>query len=183
MTLDETLNFIIQNEGGYVNNPNDRGGPTNFGVTQATLSNYLGRQASIEEVRNMTVETAKEIFTRNYIVGPRIDSLPAPIVPVVADASVLYGPRRAIMFVQRVINSAGFGPIDVDGVIGPMTRDKAAQCYGNGTINQSAMGPMMINAIVYERNSFNERIVANDPTQQIFLQGWRNRANKFLVKV
>ena len=92
------ISEIIRREGGYVNHPNDRGGPTKFGVTQKTLSTYLGYSATIEDVKNMTIETAAEIYERSYYTQPRIDSIPEEIQPVVTDASVLYGPKRAIMF-------------------------------------------------------------------------------------
>jgi lysozyme family protein len=183
MTLDDTLNTILQDEGGYVNNGVDRGGPTNMGVTLPDLSTYLGRPATIEDLKGLTVEEAKEIFTRNYISGPRIDSLPDAIVPVVADASVLYGSGRAIKFVQNVVNSSGFGIVDVDGVIGPQTRQKAVACYGGDTPSANNMGPYMVNAIVNERLAFNAQIVAATPSQGVFKDGWDNRANRFMVQV
>lgn len=174
MTLDETLDLILQNEGGWTNNPKDRGGPTNMGITLATFSAYLGRQATIQELQNLSVADAKEIYTRRYISGPRIDTLPTEIIPILADASVLYGPGRAIIFLQRVINQAGFGIVDVDGVIGPMTRNAAQNCF-------KAMSNAMVNAIVQERLIFNQHIVDCDETQSIFLDGWNNRAKKFEV--
>ncbi len=183
MTIDEVLDMIVRNEGGYVNNASDQGGPTNMGVTQDTLSRYLGRPASIQDVKALTVEQAKEIFARNYVSGPRIDTLPTDIVPIMADGSVLYGPRRAIMFLQNALNQAGFGPVDVDGVLGPISRQKTFDAYNDGKPTQTAPGAYLINAIVHERISFCERIVANNPSQSIFMQGWTNRANKFLVKV
>ena len=183
MTIDDVLTMIVQNEGGYVNNPNDRGGPTNMGVTQGTLSKYLGRQATIDDVKNLTIDQAKEIFNRNYISGPTIDTLPTDLIPIMADGSVLYGPRRAIMFLQNSLNKSGYGPVDVDGVLGPISRQKTIDAYNNGVATPTNPGPYLINAIVFERISFCERIVANDPSQSIFLQGWTNRAQKFRVKV
>jgi lysozyme family protein len=183
LTIDEVLDMIIRNEGGYVSNPADRGGPTNMGVTQATLSQYLGRQASIQDVKNLTMDQAKEIFARNYVSGPRIDTLPADIVPVLADASVLFGPKRAIMFLQTVLNKSGYGPVDVDGVIGPISRQKVIDAYGDGTPSKTVPGKYLVNAIVHERIAFCQRIVANDPSQGIFLDGWNNRSNRFLVEV
>jgi lysozyme family protein len=98
LSVKEIIEEIIRKEGGYINHPNDRGGPTKFGVTQKTLSNYLGRPASIEDVKNMTVETASEIYERNYYKAPSIDTIPQKLQPIVTDASVLYGPKRAIIF-------------------------------------------------------------------------------------
>ena len=168
------ISEIIRREGGYVNHPNDRGGPTKFGVTQKTLSTYLGYSATIEDVKNMTIETAAEIYERSYYTQPRIDSIPEEIQPVVTDASVLYGPKRAIMFLQNIVNEAAFGPISVDGVLGPNTRSKIEVAY-------ERMGAFFINAYVEERIMFCQRIVANNPSQSVFLKGLTNRANEFRV--
>lgn len=176
ISVQSIIEEIIRREGGYVNHPNDRGGPTKYGITQKTLSRYLGHQVSIEDVKNMTKETAYEIYERDYYKGPRLDTLPEEIRPVVTDASVLYGPKRAIMFLQNIVNEAGFGPISVDGVLGPMTRSKVLEAV-------EAMGPWFINAYVEERIMFCERIVANNPSQSVFLKGWTNRANEFRVEV
>ncbi|NDH49013.1 MAG: hypothetical protein EBY41_00425 [Proteobacteria bacterium] len=176
MTVEEIIDEIIRREGGYVNHKNDRGGPTNMGVTQKTLSNFLGREVSIEEVKNLSKEMAEEIYSRNYYEKPGIAKLPKEIQPIMLDACVLYGPRRAIRFLQTVINEAGFGPTAVDGISGPGTRKLAEKA------NES-MGGFLINAIVEERIEFCERIVENNPSQSVFLKGWTNRANEFRVEV
>ena len=176
LSVKEIIEEIIRKEGGYINHPNDRGGPTKFGVTQKTLSNYLGRQASIEDVKNMTVETASEIYERNYYKVPSIDTIPQKLQPIVTDASVLYGPKRAIIFLQNIVNEAGFGPISADGVLGPKTRGKIQEAF-------NIMGDWFINAYVEERIMFCERIVANNPSQSVFLKGWKNRANSFKVDI
>ena len=58
--------FIQQWEGGYVNHPSDPGGATNMGITIGTLSRWLGRKASIEEVKNLTREVANQIYREYY---------------------------------------------------------------------------------------------------------------------
>jgi lysozyme family protein len=174
MNVSDIIDMIIRNEGGFVNHPNDRGGPTNMGITQHTLEKYLNRPVTITEMRNLEYETAYEIYERDYITGPRIDTLPLSVQPIVADSSVLYGPKRAIKFLQNIVNAAGFSLITVDGVLGPNTRKHVTLAYNE-------MGPFFINAYVEERIMFCERIVANNPSQSVFLKGWINRANKFRV--
>jgi lysozyme family protein len=176
ITVKEIIDGIIKREGGYVNHPNDRGGPTKYGITQKTFSVYLGYQATIEDVKNLTVEVAYDIYERDYYRGPGIDKLPNDLQSVVTDASVLYGPRRAIKFLQSIVNEAGFGVISVDGALGPNTNRSVTNAY-------NAMGDFFINAYVEERIMFCERIVANNPSQSVFLKGWTNRANKFRVLV
>ena len=65
VSVQHIIKEIIRREGGYVNHPNDRGGPTKYGVTHKTLSRYLKREASIEDVKHMTEETAYEIYERD----------------------------------------------------------------------------------------------------------------------
>lgn len=174
MTVDEMVEEILRREGGYVNHPNDRGGPTNMGITQKTLSSWLGRPASIDDVKRLDKETAKEIYITNYLSGPRIDTLPHDIVPQVFDISINSGPRTAVKIVQKTINLSGFGPIGADGVMGPKTRN-AAEAANN------AMGHLFNNAIAYERINFYERIIERNPSQEVFRTGWINRAKEFIV--
>lgn len=171
-TVDDLLDEVIAREGGFVHHPADRGGPTKFGITQRTLSVWLGREASADEVRTLDEATAREIYERDYYRAPRIDTLPEAIRPQVFDCAVNHGPRQAIRFVQRVVNLAGFGPVDVDGVLGPQTREGAGRA-------QVEMGPLFNNAIMHERRNFYRTIVARDPKQEVFLTGWLRRAEEF----
>jgi lysozyme family protein len=63
---DTAFKQVIVYEGGYVNHPKDPGGPTNLGITQATLSRYLGRGASISDVRALTKSAVKPIYKRFF---------------------------------------------------------------------------------------------------------------------
>lgn len=171
-SVDQMIEDILRREGGFVNHPLDRGGATNFGVTQQTLSRYLGRKASVEEVRNMSRDLAKTIYEQNYYLGPGIHRLPESIQPFVFDSGVNHGPRRAIRFVQNVCNDAGFGPIDVDGAVGPQTErvTKFAEKH---------MGEAFLAALIEERRNFYLLIVENNPSQEVFLRGWMNRIKEF----
>lgn len=175
-SVNEMIGDILRREGGYVNHPADRGGPTNYGITQRTLSGWLGRPASVEEVRTLDEATAREIYERNYLAGPRIDTLPDRVVPFVFDGAVNHGPRRAVMLLQSVINQAGFGPVSEDGLIGPKTRTAVEKA-------DAEMQDWLLAALVEERRNFYRRIVAASPSQQVFLRGWLNRLNEFDVEV
>ncbi len=171
--IDEMINDVLQKEGGFVDNPADRGGPTNFGITQATLSRFLEKAATADEVRNLDIDTARDIYQLRYYNQPRIDKLPPAIQPFVFDCAVNHGPRRAIRFVQSVCNEAGFGPLASDGFMGPKTKAVADACY-------TAMQQWMLVALVQERKMFYTTIVMNDESQRQFLKGWLARANSFL---
>lgn len=173
LTIEQMINDVLRREGDFVNNPADRGGPTKFGITQATLSRFLEKAATVEDVRLLDIETARDIYELRYYRQPRIDKLPEYIQPFVFDCAVNHGPRRAIRFVQTVCNEAGFGPLAVDGFMGPKTKAVADACY-------ATMGEWMLLALIEERKMFYATIVANDESQRVFLKGWLARANSFL---
>jgi lysozyme family protein len=171
------IDDILRREGGYVDHPADRGGPTKYGITQKTLSAYIGRAALVSEVQTLSEAVAREIYERNYYVAPRIDRLPEAIQPFIFDCAVNHGPRRAIKFVQSVCNQAGCTPtLSVDGAMGPNTR-KAAEWANR------EMGPTLLSALLEERRNFYRLIVAQRPSQEVFLTGWMNRVNEFETEV
>jgi lysozyme family protein len=172
-SVDKILWEIIRKEGGFVNHKNDRGRATKYGVTQSTLSNWIGREATIEDVKLLTKDDAFEIFYKLYYEAPNIDDLPEQIQPIITDMSVNHGPKNAIKMLQEVINACGY-MIAVDGACGPQTARVAKEVWNK-------IGGDFINKIVTRRLAFFEGIVKKDSSQRVFLAGWRSRANSFLV--
>jgi lysozyme family protein len=176
-SVKEMIDDILRREGGYVDHPADRGGPTKFGITQNTLSNYLGHPASASEVEELNENTAREIYQNNYFYGPKIDQLPKLIQPFVFDCAVNHGARRAIKFVQKVCNQEGYmPPLDEDGIMGTKTKTTAQTAA-------TEMGEAFLKALLEERRRFYQAIVENDPSQQVFLAGWMNRVKEFDTEV
>lgn len=172
-TVNEMIDDILRHEGGFVDHPADRGGPTNFGITQATLSRYIGRAALVSEVKSMSEAVAREIYERNYYYSPGINRLPEDIQPFVFDCAVNHGVRRAIKFVQSVANQAGHDPaLSEDGAMGPNTRRGAEWAV-------EKMGEVFLKALIEERRNFYLAIVEARPSQRVFLNGWMNRVNAF----
>lgn len=172
-TPDQMVDDILEREGGFVNIPEDRGGPTNFGVTQRTLAAWRGHEVSVEDVRNMTVDEARNIYRTRYYTRPKIDHLPELIQPKMFDMSINHGPGTAIKLLQEVLNDSGQA-CSVDGGIGDET-------IGCAQAAADVMGNALINRLVDRRIAFYEAIVAGDPSQAVFLRGWRRRANEFRV--
>ncbi len=171
--VEQMIDDILRREGGFVDHPNDRGGPTKYGVTQRTLSQYIGRAALRSEVERMSEDVARDIYQTNYFVAPRIDRLPDTIQAFAFDCAVNHGPRRAIKFVQSVCNQAGVEPsLDIDGAMGPNTRKAAFWA-------EQTMGPVFLKALVEERRNFYYAIVNANPSQKVFLRGWLRRADEF----
>lgn len=175
--VDKMIDDIIRREGEYVDHPNDRGGPTKYGITQKTLSQYLGYAAVKSDVQNLDIEVARAIYEKNYYMAPGIYKLPEPIQAFIFDSAVNHGPRRALKFVQSVCNQAGVEPAtSVDGAMGPNTLRAV-----NWTNEQ--MGDVFLTALIEERRNYYLLIVANNPSQEVFLRGWMNRVNEFDTEV
>jgi lysozyme family protein len=173
-TVDDMIETILRHEGGYVDDPQDRGGATNMGITQATLAAWRGRAVTKEEVKALTEEEAKEIYRSRYFSAPKLETLAAPIQPLAFDMSINHGPGGAIKLIQQTLKNMGY-PCGVDGGIGPNTRgclERAIADHGWEAVN---------NKIVDERVAFYRRIVARDESQRRFLHGWLNRAESFRI--
>lgn len=92
---DAILDAILAHEGGYVNHEHDAGRATNYGITQATLSDWQGRPATEDDVRNLSVEVAKAIYRNRYIRPFDALDLPHPIKAQVVDIAVNSGVTTA----------------------------------------------------------------------------------------
>jgi len=115
---------IVTREGGFVNDPNDPGGATNFGVTIHTMRRLgldLNGDGRVDEadVRALSRAQAVDIFVNHYYHRPRIDALPAVLQPSVFDMYVNAG-ANAVRILQRLLVDMGHD-IAVDGAIGPQT--------------------------------------------------------------
>ena len=104
--FDKCLKFVLQFEGGFVNNPKDPGGPTNLGVTQATLSNFLGRQATIAEVRALTPAKVAPIYRLKFWDHINGDDLPVGVDLAVFDFGVHSGSTGSVLVVMGPDDSA-----------------------------------------------------------------------------
>lgn len=171
------IDAVLEKEGGFVDHPADRGGPTRYGITQSTLARYKGRPVSREEVRVLEVQVARDIYEKIYYLRPGINLLPEGIQSFVFDSAVHHGPRRAVKFVQSLCNKSGYQPfLDVDGVIGPKTA--AAAEWADETY-----GRYFYAALIEERQACFDAIVRANPSQQVFALGWRNRLDHFRREV
>ena len=123
-TVEQIATEIVAREGGYVNDPDDPGGATNFGVTLATLQR-LGidktgdGRVDIRDVKALTRADAERIFVEHYFRKPRLAELPASVQASVFDMYVNAG-SNAVKILQRMLTRMGFATAD-DGVIGPRT--------------------------------------------------------------
>lgn len=118
--------FIEKWEGGFANHPDDPGGATNFGITLDTLSRWRGKPVSVEDVRNLTIEEAREIYFANYWTPLRADEMPVSVALMTYNAGVNSGPSRGAKLLQKALNEHGQN-LAVDGQIGKKTLTAVGQ--------------------------------------------------------
>lgn len=170
--INKEIEKIIAREGGYVDHPADRGGPTNMGITLKTLTMYLARQCTEEDVKNLSKQTARDIYYTNYYIKPDIKSLPDLIKPVMLDMVVNSG-KRGIKILQDLLTCYNYQPGKIDGLIGPKTIQAAQFAAAD-------MGNEFVRKLTRRRVIFYENLVKADESQRVFLAGWIARAESFL---
>lgn len=125
---------IVAREGGYVNDPDDPGGATKYGVTLHTMRR-LGLdltgdgRISSADVRRLSHAQAVQIFLRDYYDKPGLAQLPEALQASVFDMYVNAG-SMAVKLLQRLLTGQGY-PLVEDGVIGPRTA-RAAHLASDG---------------------------------------------------
>lgn len=165
---DEIIRRVIRREGGYVNNKNDTGGATKYGITIGTLANYRGvPKASLtpSDVKKLTEEEAIAIYKKNYWDNSRMDEVSDTVRELFFDTHVHGG---AAVVARRALNSLGYN-IPTSGGI------SASLVEAMNSVNQK----QLFDAMVKERVKRFYGIVQNNPSQKVFINGWLNRMKDF----
>lgn len=162
------FNYTIGNEGTvYTDRPHDAGGPTKYGITLATLSAFKQSSVTIDQIKNLTLIEAEEIYEKMFWLPVGLDKvLDQRVAMALFDMGVNLGPVHAVKLFQ-----ASTGIPNPDGIIGPNTLTR---------INTKHTGTL-IESYVAELASYYRSIVQHNPTQRVFLQGWLSRARKLLT--
>ncbi|ODM47849.1 peptidoglycan-binding protein [Ruegeria sp. PBVC088] len=175
---------IVAREGGYVNDPDDPGGATKYGVTIHTMRRLgldLDGNGRVDaaDVRQITREQAVTIFLTHYFLKPRIAELPEPLHATVFDMYVNAG-GNAVKILQRLLNQMG-EQVSVDGAIGPQTIAAAARAYAKAPHH-------MADAYGIARRNYYFRIADNRPASRKYARtraggkgGWIKRAEEFIA--
>ena len=172
--VDGLIDGLIDREGGYVDHPADKGGPTCFGITQAVAraNGYAG------PMRQLPRSEAAGIYRRLYWLRPRFDEI-ARRSPRLAgelfDTGVNMGPAVAITFLQRALTALNRGGTDYpdltpDGRIGPMTLnalDSFMKVRG-----RSSAETVLLRALEALQGERYLRLAERRPANEAFLYGW-----------
>ena len=160
MNYEDCLNFVMRWEGGFVNDPHDRGGATNRGVTQATYDDWRTRKGfDRRSVADIDPSEVYLIYLERYWNPPKCRAFGTPLDLALFDSAVQHGPGRTAKLLQEILN------ITADGIVGPKTIEAA---------NQHPV-LALTDAYLTRRERFYYAIVANDPSQKRFEKGWANR--------
>lgn len=178
--IDEMIGAIIAHEGGskFTNIPGDAGGATKFGISLRFVKGIPGAKFDLNgdgvtdarDIQLVDYNKAAELYKQFFFMGPKIYTLDERVQPMIFDEGVNMGPPHAIECLQHAIL------VPADGQIGDLTRSSLT-----GVINSLGF-PHVANLIVDQFIRRYESIVAGNPGQAKFLQGWKNRANSWRAK-
>lgn len=176
---------IVAREGGYVNDPADPGGATNYGVTIGTMRRLgldLDRDGDIDtdDVKRLTKAQARQIFVDHYFRKPGIAKLPEPLQATVFDMYVNSG-ANAVRVLQQLLREMG-QKIDVDGAIGPQTVEAAKIAYASAPNH-------LVDAYGIARRNYYYRLADGRPASRKYARrrnggkgGWIARAEAFISR-
>lgn len=183
MSFERSVERVLRVEGGYVNNPNDRGGETNFGITKATALNNKDLWKAYNFNGNMKEfpkELAKAIYKREYwdkIHGDTLDQYSPLLSDHMFDLAVNSGTKQPVRDLQTLLNllnrnEKDYGDIVVDGLMGKGTlsalNSYVAKRGDNGLYK-------LIITLVSMQASRYLKLSLSNPSQEAFTNGWLDR--------
>jgi|TARA_R100000900_G_scaffold125970_1_gene100524 lysozyme family protein len=154
MTFEQIINDVLAHEGGYVNDPLDKGGETNFGIAKRWYPDL--------DIKALTKNDAVNIYYNDYWKPSKAEQLPNNLQATYFDMCVNMGQTRAVKILQETINSTGSTTIAQDGIIGSITIKSA--------VNVSKQRLQAYRCLFYSK------IVNEEPSQKRFYYGWFKRA-------
>lgn len=154
MEFDDIIEKVLQHEGGYVNDKDDLGGETNYGITKRFYPHL--------DIKNLTREQAKEIYYKDYWIPSKASKLPEDLRYAYFDCVVNTGQYRAVKILQQACNNKNTFEIKEDGKIGAATI--------------SACKKLEADRFISYRILFYSLLISDNPTQEKFWYGWYKRA-------
>ena len=167
--IDTLIDRVIKREGGFVDHPDDRGGPTKYGITGYTLASWRNEGIDSDDVEALTVMEARDIYLAMYWQEAKLDLLPvSPVLQeMLFDAAVQHDPYDATRFLQRAVNSKP------DGLIGPNTIAAVEEMESD----------MVAARFMSERLKHYGQLITSNPSQAVFAHGWMNRMSEFVTAI
>lgn len=168
LSRDQIITGIIQRESPkYTNDPNDKGGPTKFGITLNALRKFRNNpNLTADDVKNLTEVEARLIYERNYIINPGYMQINyEPLRVAMIDFGVTSGADDSIPTLQKIIG------VKADGQLGPKTAAAANALDGRTLCNKYSCA----------RAIFYADLAQKIPSNLKYVEGWVARALSFVV--
>lgn len=171
--FDSAFVFCAQNEGGFDNISDDKGGPTNIGLTYDDMR-AVGLPQTLVQIQSLTWATAKPIYEAVYWKPLLLDQVTSQSTSTaMLDICLLNGKHGGVRVAQLAADNCNVKGLTIDGAMGPGTLS---------ALNQVDSADF-IKAVVWLLKARYLAIVAKDSTQQKFLAGWNARADRLLSLV
>lgn len=172
--FEQALGFTLGLEGGYSNNPSDKGGTTMYGITEAVArkNSYTG------PMEELPLNIIKQIYKSQYWDKMNLDEVAETSIPIAIklfDAAVNIGPVKIGKFFQNAINILELRhklrpPLIVDGVIGQDTIARLKMRELN--IKHAGEEDLILKMLNAQQCVYYMELVQSDPSQTVFLKGW-----------
>ncbi|EXI36650.1 glycosyl hydrolase 108 family protein [Acinetobacter baumannii 846928] len=181
MNIEKYLDELIQREGGYVNNPADRGGATKYGITEAVArtNGFKGN------MKDLPLDVAKAIYKKQYWTAPRFDQvnvISSAVAEELLDTGVNCGTGFAKPLLQRALNllnnqgKGGWPDLSVDGIYGPATLNALKTYLAKRGKEGEKVLVRVLNIMQGQRYI---EICERNPSQEQFFYGWI--ANRIVI--
>jgi lysozyme family protein len=154
----KAFDVLMCHEGGYVNDPQDAGGETKYGISKRSYPHL--------DIKSLTRDRVRQIYFVDFWMKAKCEQIDnEDIATKFFDLAVHAGISQAVKLIQRALRSAGEQVVE-DGVIGPITLT---------AINKSDPTDLLA-SLKSEAAGYYRLIASLNPSQQRFIEGWLNRA-------
>lgn len=168
--FDKMLKFVLLREGGYSNNPNDKGGETNKGITYQTYNSYRkSRGLFPRSVKYITDEEVRDIYYNNYYKASGADKIQNPkLAAYVFDTAVNMGVSRAKEFLAKSGNDLNtYEQLRRNKYNQFVEYDSSQRCFLQGWNNRINSLREFVDNEFPEEETFNDNVVPS-----LLLQGY-----------
>lgn len=161
--FDKAFDFTIQYEGGYVNDPDDPGWATKYGIAKRFHPNV--------NIKALTIEQAKAIYKREYWDAINLEAINGQVSMAVFDTAVNIGTFKAVQLLQKSINDVSTSAKEPqlslleDGILGPRTI---------AAVNAADPSSLLIKYLLRRQQYYRLKVQQN-PRKQKYFKGWTNR--------
>lgn len=163
--FNHAIAFVLGKEGGYVNDPTDKGGETKYGISDKRdgiadgMTDVDGDNKPDTRIKDLTLEQASQIYFRDYWYPSYCTDWPDGISLLVFDSAVQHGAKKAISLLQDAVG------VTADGIVGPKTTVAVI----------SADPEWLLTRYLLRRARYYAEIIKGNPSQAKYLNGWFNR--------